>query len=102
MARRARVDAEAVAPQERADERDVSGARAHHRLAHRELRSDVALLVRGSVCRPVGPVRGALADARTLREVARTLSPVRTRLGEAGAALTRDVSLIIRHDKRAA
>jgi cell division septum initiation protein DivIVA len=47
-------------------------------------------------------VRGALDDARRLREVARTLSPVRTRLGEAGAALARDVSLIIRHDKLAA
>lgn len=47
-------------------------------------------------------VRGALTDARRLREVARTLSPVRAQLGEAGAALARDVSLIITHDKRAA
>lgn len=47
-------------------------------------------------------VRGALADARRLREVARTLSPARSQLDEAGAALARDVSLIISHDKRAA
>jgi hypothetical protein len=47
-------------------------------------------------------VRGALADARRLREFARTLSPARAQIGEAGAALTRDVSLIIRHDKLAA
>jgi hypothetical protein len=47
-------------------------------------------------------VRGALADARRLREAARTLRPERSQIGEAGAALARDVSLIIRHDKQAA
>jgi hypothetical protein len=47
-------------------------------------------------------VRGALADARRLREAARTLSPARSQLDEAGAALARGVRLIIRHDKRAA
>lgn len=47
-------------------------------------------------------VRGALDDARTLREVARTLLPGRAQLDEAGAALARDVSVLISHDKRAA
>jgi hypothetical protein len=47
-------------------------------------------------------VRGALADARRLREAARTLSPARAQIDEAGAALARGVRLIIRHDKRAA
>jgi hypothetical protein len=47
-------------------------------------------------------VRGDLDDARRLREVARTLHPVRARLVEAGAALTRDVKRIIREEKRAA
>lgn len=47
-------------------------------------------------------VRGALAAARRLREVARTFSPRRAQLNDAGAALARDVSLIIRQDKRAA
>lgn len=47
-------------------------------------------------------VRGALDDARRLREAARTLRPERGRLAEAGAALTRDVARIIREEKRAA
>lgn len=47
-------------------------------------------------------VRGALDDARLLREVARTLHPERERLAEAGAALTRDVARIVREEKRAA
>ncbi len=47
-------------------------------------------------------VRGALDDARRLREVARTLRPERARLAEAGAALTRNVERIIREEKRAA
>jgi len=47
-------------------------------------------------------VRGALDDARHLREVARTLYPVRERLTQAGAALSRDVERIIREEKRAA
>lgn len=47
-------------------------------------------------------VRGALDDARRLREAARTLGPERARLAEAGAALTRDVERIIREEKRAA
>ena len=47
-------------------------------------------------------VRGALDDARRLREAARTLRPERARLAEAGAALTRDVERIIREEKRAA
>jgi hypothetical protein len=47
-------------------------------------------------------VRAALADARRLREAARTLCPARSQLDEAGAALARGVRLIIRHDKRAA
>lgn len=47
-------------------------------------------------------VRGALDDARRLREVARTLRPERIRIAEAGAALTHDVERIIREEKRAA
>lgn len=47
-------------------------------------------------------IRGALDDARRLREVARTLRPERTRVAEAGAALTHDVERIIREEKRAA
>lgn len=47
-------------------------------------------------------VRGALDDARRLREAARTLRPERARLAEAGAALTHDVARIIREEKRAA
>lgn len=47
-------------------------------------------------------VRGALDDARRLREVARTLRPERAQLAEAGAALTKDVERIIREEKRAA
>jgi hypothetical protein len=47
-------------------------------------------------------VRGALDDARRLREAARTLRPERERLVETGAALTGDVARIIREEKRAA
>ena len=47
-------------------------------------------------------VRGAIEDARRLREAARTLSPNPARLIEGGAVLTRDVALIIRADKQAA
>lgn len=47
-------------------------------------------------------VQGALTDARRLREAARTLRPIRAQINEAGAALARDVSLIIRDDKQAA
>lgn len=47
-------------------------------------------------------VRGALEDARRLREIARTLRPERARLAEAGAALAQDVERIIREEKRAA
>lgn len=47
-------------------------------------------------------VRGALDDARRLREAARTLRPESARLAEAGAALTQDVARIIREEKRAA
>ena len=47
-------------------------------------------------------VRETLADARRLREAARTLQPPRAQLVETGAALTRDVARIIRAEKRAA
>lgn len=47
-------------------------------------------------------VLGTLNDARRLREVARTSQPQRAVLVEAGAALTKDVSQIIRAEKRAA
>jgi hypothetical protein len=47
-------------------------------------------------------VRGALDDARRLREAARTLRPEPSRLTAAGAALTADVARIIREKKRAA
>ena len=47
-------------------------------------------------------VRGALDDARRLREIARTLHPERERLTEAGVSLTHDVERIIREEKRAA
>lgn len=47
-------------------------------------------------------VCGTLDDARRLREVARTLQPVRAQLVEAGTALTDDVAQIIREEKRAA
>ena len=47
-------------------------------------------------------VRGALEDARRLREAARTLQPLRSQLAEAGTALTRDVMKIIHEDKHAA
>jgi len=47
-------------------------------------------------------VRETLADARRLREAARTLQPPRAMLVEAGMALTQDVARIIREEKRAA
>jgi hypothetical protein len=47
-------------------------------------------------------VRGALDDARRLREAARTLRPEHARLAEAGAALSEDVARIIHEEKRAA
>jgi hypothetical protein len=47
-------------------------------------------------------VRGTLQDARRLREAARTARPQRATLVEAGAALTNDVSQIIRAERRAA
>jgi hypothetical protein len=47
-------------------------------------------------------VRAALDDARRLRGVARTWQPRRAMLMEAGAALSEDVSQIIRAEKRAA
>jgi hypothetical protein len=47
-------------------------------------------------------VRGTLADARRLREAARTLRPEPAQLAEAGRALTQDVARIIREEKRAA
>lgn len=47
-------------------------------------------------------VRGTLADARRLREAARTLQPRRAQLVESGTALTKDVARIISAEKRAA
>lgn len=47
-------------------------------------------------------VRETLDDARRLRQAARTQCPRREQVCEAGAALTRDVSLIIREERRAA
>jgi hypothetical protein len=47
-------------------------------------------------------VRGALDDARRLREAARTLRPERAQLAAAGAALAEDVARIIHEEKRAA
>ena len=47
-------------------------------------------------------VRGALEDARRLRAVARTLGPDAEQLAEGGAALARDVEMVIRTDRRAA
>lgn len=47
-------------------------------------------------------VRGALDDARRLREAARTLRPERTQLAAAGAVLAADVARIIRAERRAA
>ena len=47
-------------------------------------------------------VQGTLADARRLREAARTLQPRRAQLVETGTALTNDVAQIIRAEKRAA
>ena len=47
-------------------------------------------------------VRGAIEDGRRLRAVARTLGPDAARLAEGGAALARDVALVIRSDRRAA
>jgi hypothetical protein len=47
-------------------------------------------------------VRGALDDARRLREAARKLRPERAQLAEAGVALTQGVARIIHEEKRAA
>lgn len=47
-------------------------------------------------------VRGAMEDARRLRAAARTLGPDAERLAEGGAALARDVEMVIRSDRRAA
>ena len=47
-------------------------------------------------------VRETLADARRLREAARTMRPGRAELVEAGTTLTKDVARIIREEKRAA
>ena len=46
--------------------------------------------------------RGAVEDARRLREIARTLSPDPARLICGGAALARDVEMVIRSDRHAA
>ena len=46
--------------------------------------------------------RGAVEDARKLREVLRTLYPEAARAAEAGRALVRDLDLVIREDRRAA
>lgn len=47
-------------------------------------------------------VRGAMEDARRLREIARTLSPDPARLIRGGEALARDMEMVIRSERRAA
>lgn len=47
-------------------------------------------------------VRATVEDARRLRAVARILSPEAARVAEAGRALTSDLELVIREDRRAA
>jgi hypothetical protein len=47
-------------------------------------------------------VRGAMEDARRLRKIARTISPDPARLTQSGAALARDIALVMRFDRRAA
>ena len=46
--------------------------------------------------------RGAIEDARRLREVVRTLCPEAVLVTEVGRLLTCDLELVIREDKRAA
>lgn len=46
--------------------------------------------------------RGAIEDARRLREVVRTVCPEAARAAEAGQVLVSDLALVIREDKRAA
>jgi hypothetical protein len=46
--------------------------------------------------------RGAIEDARRLREVVRTLCPEAVLVTEAGRVLACDLELVIREDKRAA
>lgn len=46
--------------------------------------------------------RGAIADARRLREVVRTICPEATRAAEVGRLLVSDLQLVIIEDKRAA
>ena len=76
----------ALLPQELADEIAATAGEIMVELA--DYRDDVA--------------RGAVNDARRLREVVRTIGPEAARAAEAGRALVCDLQLVIREDKRAA
>ena len=79
--------------------------------AHRALPSEVAdriastageIMVELSDQRGDPVARGAIEDARRLREAARTLCPEPAKVAAAGRTLASDLEQVIREDKRAA
>src|SRR5438105_256750 len=58
----AALDAAAFPTSQRADQRDVLGARPDERLAHGQVCADIALLVRRSMCRTISTKTASLAE----------------------------------------